>query len=180
MICSSSTARVGVQRRSAAVAARPSRAAVVVRASQAQPAATRRQVAGATAAALLAAALAPAGPAQAFLGFGGDGAAAAEQYTKDTSEVLALVSSAIALDKDAPDRDERVAEIRKGINGWVAKYRRNDKFAGRPSYGNTYAVCNTLAGHYNSFGTKAPIPKKRLERLNKELEDAVKLLERGR
>ena len=32
---------------------------------------------------------------------------------------------------------------------------------------NTYAVCNALAGHYNSFGTKAPLPKKRLERLNK-------------
>jgi hypothetical protein len=36
-----------------------------------------------------------------------------------------------------------------------------------PSRSNTYAVCNTLAGHYNSFGTKAPLPKKRLERLTR-------------
>lgn len=99
-------------------------------------------------------------------------------YTQ--AAVLDLVVSAVALDKDAPDRDERVAEVRKGINSWVAKYRRSDKFAGRPSYSNTYAVCNTLAGHYNSFGTKAPLPKKRLERLQRELEDAQKLLERGR
>jgi hypothetical protein len=33
---------------------------------------------------LLAGALSAAAPAQAFLGFGGDGAQAAEQYTKDT------------------------------------------------------------------------------------------------
>jgi hypothetical protein len=51
------------------------------------------------------------------------------------SAVLQLVSSAVALDKDAPDRDDRIAEVRKGINSWVAKYRRNEKFAGRPSYG---------------------------------------------
>lgn len=32
---------------------------------------------------------------------------------------------------------------------------------------NTYSVCNALAGHYNSFGNEAPVPKKRLERLVK-------------
>lgn len=57
--------------------------------------------------------------------------------------------------------------MRTSINTWVAKYRRSDKFAGRPSFSNTYAVCNTLAGHYNSFGVKAPLPKKRLERLTR-------------
>lgn len=32
---------------------------------------------------------------------------------------------------------------------------------------NTYSALNALAGHYNSFGTSAPVPKKRLERLVK-------------
>ena len=32
---------------------------------------------------------------------------------------------------------------------------------------NTYSALNALAGHYNNFGTQAPIPKKRLERLVK-------------
>lgn len=32
---------------------------------------------------------------------------------------------------------------------------------------NTYSVLNALAGHYNSFGATAPIPKKRLDRINK-------------
>jgi hypothetical protein len=49
--------------------------------------------------------------------------------------VLQLVSSVLAIEKDAPDRDERIGEVRKSINSWVAKYRRNEKFAGRPSYG---------------------------------------------
>jgi photosystem II Psb27 protein len=62
----------------------------------------------------------------------------------------------------------------------VAKYRRDDRFAGKPSYGNMYSVLNAISGHYNSFGPEAPIPKKRLERINKELSDAEKLLSRNR
>ena len=63
---------------------------------------------------------------------------------------------------------------------WVAKYRRDDRFAGKPSYSNMYSVLNAISGHYNSFGPEAPIPKKRLERINKELVDAEKLLARNR
>lgn len=70
--------------------------------------------------------------------------------------------------------------MRDQINAWVATYRRDQKFSGRPSFGNTYSALNALTGHYNSFGTQAPIPKKRLERLNKELVDAATFLERGR
>ncbi len=36
-----------------------------------------------------------------------------------------------------------------------------------PPFRNTYSALNALAGHYNSFGAQAPIPKKRLERLVK-------------
>jgi hypothetical protein len=32
---------------------------------------------------------------------------------------------------------------------------------------NTYTVLNALAGHFNSFGPSAPIPKKRLDRIVK-------------
>jgi hypothetical protein len=47
-------------------------------------------------------------------------------------------------------------------------------------HSNTYSAINALAGHYNSFGTQAPVPKKRLERLTKELNDAELLLSRDR
>ena len=57
--------------------------------------------------------------------------------------------------------------VRGEINSWVARYRRDTTFSGRPSYGNTYSAVNALAGHLNSFGPTAPLPKKRLERLVK-------------
>ncbi len=61
-----------------------------------------------------------------------------------------------------------------------ARCRRDPRFSGRPSYGSTYAAVNTLVGHLNNFGFTAAIPKKRLERLGKELSDADKALQRGR
>ena len=45
---------------------------------------------------------------------------------------------------------------------------------------NTYSALNAVAGHYNSFGSDTPLPKKRLDRVMKELDDADKLLGRGR
>lgn len=36
-----------------------------------------------------------------------------------------------------------------------------------PYCSNTYSALNALAGHFNSFGATAPIPKKRLDRLQK-------------
>lgn len=133
------------------------------------------------------------------------------------------------MDREAATYDDAVKKVRKETNDWVAKYRRDNAFSGRPSFGcvgvavavdavlrndswllgvkshtrhcvcnvhvvgavqdnhmctpqhsNTYSALNALAGHYNSFGTNAPIPKKRLERIEKELGDAERLLERGR
>ena len=45
---------------------------------------------------------------------------------------------------------------------------------------NTYSALNAVAGHYNSFGADTPLPKKRFDRVVKELDDADKLLARGR
>ena len=36
-----------------------------------------------------------------------------------------------------------------------------------PARRNTYTVLNALAGHFNSFGNNAPLPKKRLDRIVK-------------
>ena len=94
--------------------------------------------------------------------------------------MLEKVIGVLALDKDDAGRDDAVKSLRKDINAWVADYRRDAKFSGRPSYGNTYSVLNALAGHFNSFGTKAPFPKKRLERVEKEIADAQLFLTRGR
>eukprot|EP00200_Dunaliella_tertiolecta_P005774 CAMPEP_0202338742 /NCGR_PEP_ID=MMETSP1126-20121109/895_1 /ASSEMBLY_ACC=CAM_ASM_000457 /TAXON_ID=3047 /ORGANISM="Dunaliella tertiolecta, Strain CCMP1320" /LENGTH=189 /DNA_ID=CAMNT_0048929179 /DNA_START=166 /DNA_END=735 /DNA_ORIENTATION=+ len=139
---------------------------------------SRREVLGA--AAMVASALMSASPAQAFLGFGEDDSKVQEKYLQSTTEVLQRVQVVLDMDKKDPAKEETVKELRKDINNWVAAYRREDKVSGRPSFGVTYSILNALAGHFNSFGPTAPIPKKRLERINKEMKDANLYLSRGR
>ena len=94
--------------------------------------------------------------------------------------VIAAVRAAVTLEPSSPERAAAVAAIRTATNAWVAKYRRDNAFSGKPSYGNTYSALNAVAGHINSFGPEAVLPKKRLERVLKELDDADKLIGRGR
>lgn len=88
--------------------------------------------------------------------------------------------AALALGRDDPGREEAVAGVRAATNTWVAKYRRDNAFSGKPSYGNVYSALNAVAGHINSFGADTPLPAKRLDRVVKELNDAETLLSRGR
>ena len=62
----------------------------------------------------------------------------------------------------------------------MANYRRDDRFAGKPSFSNLYSAVNALAGHYNSFGPTARIPKKRLDRVVDELAQAKRFANAGR
>lgn len=96
------------------------------------------------------------------------------------ASVITAVRAALALDRDDPGREAAVAGVRGATNDWVAKYRRDQSFSGKLSYGNTYSALNAVAGHINSFGADVPLPKKRLDRVTKELDDAEKLLARGR
>ncbi|GFR44719.1 hypothetical protein Agub_g6042, partial [Astrephomene gubernaculifera] len=150
----------------------------VVASAQPQVPVSRREVLGASAAAI--SLLLSSSPAHAIFGFADDNAKLFADYTSETTAILTKVKSTIALDKDDPAKEDSVKSLRKDINSWVAKYRREPKVAGRPSFGNTYSALNALAGHFNSFGTTAPIPKKRMERLQKELDDAATLLSRNR
>lgn len=124
------------------------------------------------------AALLSATPAKAFLGIGEQ--SENDTYLDDTKGILGQVQTFLDLAKDDAGREEKVLQLRNSINSWVAKYRRKGGFSGRPSFGNTYTVLNALAGHFNSFGNTAPLPKKRLERIVKELADANRLLARNR
>eukprot|EP00887_Chlorella_sp_A99_P007310 scaffold2.g7310.t1 len=152
---------------------------VSVRAQQ-QPsgALTRREATLAAAAA----ALAVFAPPPAHAGLFGVTKKDVEEYESLTvgSKVIADVLEGATLERDAPDREPRLRATRDEMNRWVAKYRRDQAFSGRPSFGNTYGAVNALAGHLNSFGYSSPVPKKRLERLVKELDDAQKQLARGR
>eukprot|EP00210_Caulerpa_lentillifera_P004178 g3984.t1 len=114
-------------------------------------------------------------PAHALFGIGGS---RKEEYQTETSNLLENVKSIVSMEKEDPTRDELTEKVRLQTNQWVAKYRRDNNFAGKPSYSNTYSVVNALQGHFNSFGTEAPLPKKRLERMLKEVTDAERFLSR--
>lgn len=51
------------------------------------------------------------------------------------SEVISAVKTTLALDRDDPTKADAITALRKQTNDWVAKYRRDASFAGRPSYG---------------------------------------------
>ncbi|KAG2445024.1 hypothetical protein HYH02_008892 [Chlamydomonas schloesseri] len=169
------------------------KAAVVSRAKTARPVARRMSVVASAApqgnasrrellglSAVAASLLLSSRPAHAIFGFADDNTALFDTYNADTSAILDKVKVTLALDKDDPAKEDSVKGLRKDINNWVAKYRREPKVSGKPSFGNTYSALNALAGHFNSFGATAPIPKKRLERLQKEIDDATLLLTRNR
>ena len=51
------------------------------------------------------------------------------------AEVIGDVQAALKLDKEDPARTDAIAKAREQTTKWVAKYRRDGTFQGRPSYG---------------------------------------------
>eukprot|EP00898_Chlorokybus_atmophyticus_P007077 jgi/Chlat1/7370/Chrsp6S07409 len=156
------------------VAVRPAAAAAAVRASLGAPESgvevSRREALVSfvtTSAALLVAAPAFAEDVQ-------------EKYARETKDVIGMVRTALSYPKGAPEIETAVDQLRKTTNDWVARYRREDRVAGRTSYSNVYTALNALAGHYNSFGPTYPLPAKRKERVLKEMDIAETALGKGR
>lgn len=138
--------------------------------------ANRRAVALAGLAA--ASSLLPVRKADALFGIGGQ--SKMERYTAETNAAIKEIQDTIALPRTDPSRDEAIAHLKVTANAWVARYRRDKEISGKPSYGLVYSAVNAVEGHYNNFGSKAPIPKKRADRIIKELSDAELAVSRGR
>lgn len=81
-------------------------------------------------------------------------------------DLLKAIARVKTLGEDA-DKEAEVKELKREMNEWTAAYRTDRTFGGRPSFSNMYSAVNALAGHWNSFGADAPIPKKRLTRIDK-------------
>ncbi|KAL6782674.1 PSB27 [Auxenochlorella protothecoides x Auxenochlorella symbiontica] len=155
----------------------PARKCVVsVQAQQSAPAISRR-AAGAGVLSLLM--MGQPMAAKAFLGIG-EGNAAETEYQQLTEGLIKDILNVSQLSRDAPDRENVLKEIKDRSTAWVAKYRRQGSVQGRPSFANTYSAVNAIAGHINSFGFSTPVPKKRLDRIVKDLTDAERQLQRGR
>lgn len=122
--------------------------------------------------------MAAASPAQAGLfGLGGDDN---QTYVEDTTKILTEIKSVLVLENTDPNKPAKILDLRRSMNSWVAKYRRDTRFSGRASYGNLYSVINAIAGHYTNFGAKTPIPKKRAAQIVTEIAAAEQLLSKGR
>jgi len=73
-----------------------------------------------------------------------------------------------------------VADVRKEMNDFVARYRRNNNVNGSASFNTLYTAINTLSGHYASYGNNYPVPEKRKKRLTQQFAEIDKALKRGR
>merc|ERR1712187_709630 len=102
-----------------------------------------------------------------------------KEYQSDTSQIIQTTKDFLS-SESKNTKEEKSTLLKTAINKWVAKYRREPQFSGRPSYSNMYSAVNALSGHFNNLGTSAPIPKKRLERILQEFEQCLTLLSRGR
>jgi photosystem II Psb27 protein len=164
--------------------ARHARSLVVVAAAKPEAAApaasTTRRSAVIRAAGALAAGAAffvPAQGAKAFLGLGEDPAV---KYTELTQKMIDDIRAALELPANTDEREAAMSGVKKQTVAWVSAYRRDPKFAGRPSFSQMYSAVNALDGQLVSFGLKANFPAKRLERMMKSIDDAERALKRGR
>ncbi|MCO5572591.1 hypothetical protein L7F22_026347 [Adiantum nelumboides] len=103
-----------------------------------------------------------------------------DDYKVETQKVIGQVRSTLGLDKADPTRGDAVKSLRQTSNEWVAKYRREKRFAGKPSYSNIYSVLNAVSGHFISYGDGAPLPAKRRTQILEEVDIAERALGRGR
>eukprot|EP00899_Mesostigma_viride_P004241 jgi/Mesvir1/13818/Mv15971-RA.1 len=101
-------------------------------------------------------------------------------YKEQTLNIISEANNVIGLDKADPTREKSIEVLRKDINTWVAKYRREKRTSGKKSFGLVYSALNALQGHYTSFGVRAPLPAKRKDRIVMELNEAVSDIGRGR
>ena len=139
--------------------------------------ATSRRAAMTTLLGLSAAILAPSAPANAFLGIGEDPSA---KYIEQTQTMIDSIRAALELPPNTDEREAAMSGVKKQTVAWVSDYRRDPKFAGRPSFSQMYSAVNALDGQLVSFGLKANFPAKRKDRMMESIDDAEWQLKRGR
>jgi photosystem II Psb27 protein len=101
-------------------------------------------------------------------------------YKTDAARMLDDMREATALTRGAEGMADVVSRTRADMNDFVALYRRNTKVSGSTSYSVLYTACNTLSGHYASYGPLYPVPEKRKKRLVQQFTEVERALARGR
>eukprot|EP00190_Bangiopsis_sp_CCMP1999_P001973 CAMPEP_0198731208 /NCGR_PEP_ID=MMETSP1475-20131203/28623_1 /TAXON_ID= ORGANISM="Unidentified sp., Strain CCMP1999" /NCGR_SAMPLE_ID=MMETSP1475 /ASSEMBLY_ACC=CAM_ASM_001111 /LENGTH=182 /DNA_ID=CAMNT_0044494139 /DNA_START=43 /DNA_END=591 /DNA_ORIENTATION=+ len=101
-------------------------------------------------------------------------------YQDDAKNILDNMNAVCNMKRGTPGMSDSVAEVRREMNDFVARYRRNDKVNGSTSFNTLYTAINTLSGHYASYGNNYPVPEKRRKRLQQQFSEIDRALKRGR
>jgi photosystem II Psb27 protein len=99
-------------------------------------------------------------------------------YREDTLTLISSMRTALDLPSDAPDKVAVQAEVRKQINDFAARYRRNSSVLKLNSFTTMRTALNSLAGHYSSYPNR-PVPEKLKTRLEQEFQQVEISLKRG-
>jgi len=105
-----------------------------------------------------------------------------KEYKEDTLAVLSAIRAVLTLDAKRGDPAlVAAADACKPLfTDWIAKYRRDDRFEGRGSFGAAYTAINALAGHWGDVGRDVPLPTKRASRVLQNVTTAEGLIPKGR
>lgn len=100
------------------------------------------------------------------------------KYADDVVNVIDVLTNAIELTSDNPDRPKLLAEARVKINDFASRYRRNGSVMKLSSFTTMRTALNSLAGHYSSYPNRA-VPEKMKARILDEFKQVRISLNRG-
>ncbi|CEM34402.1 unnamed protein product [Vitrella brassicaformis CCMP3155] len=103
-----------------------------------------------------------------------------KNYKDDARQVLNHMKYATLQVKGDPDMELINEGLKKEMTDFFSYYRRFNAVSGRTSFSNMYTAINVMAGHYQSYGYKVPLPEKRRKRLMQEFAMIERDLNRGR
>ncbi len=99
-------------------------------------------------------------------------------YVNDTLEVVNSLKETIALPQDSEGHASAESEAVTLITDYISVYRNRTNVSNLPSFTTMQTALNSLAGHYKNSANR-PIPEKLKNRLNKEFEEAGRMVEKG-
>lgn len=100
-------------------------------------------------------------------------------YRQDSLTLLNSLRTAIELPQDAPKKKEVAELVRKQINDYASRYRRDNKVAALRSFTTMQTALNSAAGYFTPSSYRRPIPDKLKKRLEQEFRQIEFALKRG-
>ena len=98
-------------------------------------------------------------------------------YLSDTLSVAESLQEVISMNKEEEGSKEAEQDAVNLITDYISRYRNRSEINSTVSFTTMQTALNAMAGHYKTFANR-PLPEKLKERLNKELNEVEKLVQR--